>query len=410
MENNHPYKLFEVTGIELEYMIVNRETLKIKPVADRLIFEKTGQFISDVENGAIAWSNELVNHVIELKTNGPAKDIAVLPAMFHKNIMEINALLVQENSMLLPTAAHPFMDPFTETMLWPHEHNEIYRLYNRIFDCRGHGWSNLQSTHINLPFQGDEEFGRLHAAIRVLLPIIPALCASSPMLDGKVSAFADTRMEAYLHNQERMPILMGRLIPEQVFSQEDYQLNIFDPIKLAMAPFDKEKIMDQHFLNSRGAIARFDRGAIEIRVIDIQECPSADLAIAKIIIETLKSLTEEKWTDVKSQKAWSEHDLFDIFYQAIKEGENAQIEQPGYLRLFGIDQKSATASHVWQHLLDQHKGKLTSEEKRTLGHVLEKGTLSSRIKRKLGTDFDLRKITDVYRELTDCLQNNQQLP
>jgi hypothetical protein len=31
--------------------------------------------------------------------------------------------------------------------------------------------------------------------------------------------------------------------------------------------------MDHHFANSRGAIARFDRGAIEIRVIDIQECP-----------------------------------------------------------------------------------------------------------------------------------------
>jgi hypothetical protein len=87
--------------------------------------------------------------------------------------------------MLLPTGAHPLMDPFTETRLWPHEHKEIYNLYNRIFDCRGHGWSNLQSTHLNLPFSGDAEFKKLHAAIRLLLPLIPALSASTPLLDGK---------------------------------------------------------------------------------------------------------------------------------------------------------------------------------------------------------------------------------
>ncbi len=408
MVNNHPYKLFEVTGIELEYMIVDRDTLKIKPIADQLIFDKTGQYISDVENGAIAWSNELVNHVIELKTNGPAKDLTMLPTLFRQNISEINRLLEQENAMLLPTAAHPFMDPFTETMLWPHEYNEIYSLYNRIFDCRGHGWSNLQSTHINLPFQGDEEFAKLHAAIRILLPIIPGLCASSPILSSQISSFTDARMEAYLHNQERMPILMGRLIPEGVFSYADYQLNIFDPIKLAIAPYDHEKIMDQHFLNSRGAIARFDRGAIEIRVIDIQECSSADLAIAKIIIETLRSLTWQRWSDLDTQKSWSEHELFKIFYQVIQEGEKAILEQKSYLELFGINSARMSAGDIWQHLLNQHQDKLTREEKKFIIFILEKGTLSSRIKQKFGGHVEHHQLLQVYRELAHCLEQDRQ--
>ena len=50
----------------------------------------------------------------------------------------------------------------------------MYEAYDRIFDCRGHGWANLQAVHLNLPFSGDEEFGRLHAAIRLVLPIMPA--------------------------------------------------------------------------------------------------------------------------------------------------------------------------------------------------------------------------------------------
>ena len=43
----------------------------------------------------------------------------------------------------------------------------IYDTFDRIFSCKGHGWANLQSMQINLPFRGDEEFARLHAAIRV---------------------------------------------------------------------------------------------------------------------------------------------------------------------------------------------------------------------------------------------------
>jgi hypothetical protein len=60
------YELFEVTGIEIEYMIVDRETLAVRPIAD-LVLGADGE----LELGSIACSNELVLHVIELKTNGP---------------------------------------------------------------------------------------------------------------------------------------------------------------------------------------------------------------------------------------------------------------------------------------------------------------------------------------------------
>ena len=85
----------------------------------------------------------------------------------------------------MPTAAHPLMHPDTEMQLWQHNYSKIYALYNRIFDCRGHGWSNVQSMHINLPFSDDEEFEKLHAAVRIILPIIPGLSASSPIFEGK---------------------------------------------------------------------------------------------------------------------------------------------------------------------------------------------------------------------------------
>ncbi len=98
----------------------------------------------------------------------------------------INGVLEPLGARLMPSAMHPWMDPHREMVLWPHENSSIYEAFNRIFDCRGHGWANLQAVHLNLPFRGDAEFARLHAAIRVLLPLLPALAASSPFIDGRL--------------------------------------------------------------------------------------------------------------------------------------------------------------------------------------------------------------------------------
>lgn len=76
------------------------------------------------------------------------------------------------------------MDPATESRFWPHGDAIVYRTYDRIFGCRSHGWANIQCMHLNLPFAGDEEFARLHAAARLLLPILPALAANSPAAAG----------------------------------------------------------------------------------------------------------------------------------------------------------------------------------------------------------------------------------
>ena len=67
------YHLFEVYGIELEYMLVKNDNFKVAPHVDELLTRKAGELKADIENGDIAWSNELVAHVIELKTNGPTK-------------------------------------------------------------------------------------------------------------------------------------------------------------------------------------------------------------------------------------------------------------------------------------------------------------------------------------------------
>jgi len=155
--------LFEAFGVELEYMIVDADTLAVLPITDQVLHAVAGEIVSDIEHGNITWSNELALHVIELKTTDPAAKVGPLPAWFQEQIGRINTALEPFGGRLMPTAMHPWMDPDRELRLWPHDNSPIYAAFDRIFNCSGHGWANLQSVHLNLPFADDDEFGRLHA-------------------------------------------------------------------------------------------------------------------------------------------------------------------------------------------------------------------------------------------------------
>jgi len=400
------YHLFEVFGIELEYMLVRNSDIKVAPIVDQLMVAKSGAITSDIANGKIEWSNELVAHVVELKTNGPTDDLEDLDELFSENINEINKLLEPLDAKLWPTASHPLMHPDTEMKLWLHNYSKIYALYNRIFDCRGHGWSNVQSMHINLPFFNDVEFEKLHAAIRVLLPIIPALSASSPIFEGEATGFKDARLNVYKTNQKEIPEMAGKVIPEQVFTKKDYYRDIFEPINKAIKPHDVENILDHHFLNSRGAIARFDRNAIEIRVIDIQECPKADISIAILIIEVLKLMVSEELVSCQDQKSWHEDELFAIFNNVIKDAETTVITDLRYLNLFDIEEE-CTAGEIWKKLYKRQQENISVKHQKTIEFLLENGSLSTRILEAVGDDFSEGHLKEVYNRLGTCLAENK---
>lgn len=401
-----PLGLFEGFGVELEYMIVNRETLDVMPICDKLIEAVAGEPASEIDFELTAWSNELVLHVVEIKTLGPAPKLEGLAALFQNDVRRINGLLEGMGAMLLPTAMHPWMNPERETRLWPHENGPIYQAYDRIFGCKGHGWSNLQSTHINLPFNGDEEFGRLHAAIRLILPILPALAASSPIVETKVTGTVDNRLQFYQSNQKKLPAVAGQIIPEDVYTQADYERRIFAPIMDAIRPHDPEGILEKQFLNSRGAIARFERGAIEIRVLDIQESPAADLSILAVIVEVLKALIDNRWTDEATRRAMPTDKLAEIFRACVVQGSDTRIDNEDYLKAMGAT-TAETAAEMWQRLYDSVT--IAEEFRAPIANILERGTLSRRIVREIGPSPNAASIAQHYRGLAKVLQNGEPL-
>jgi carboxylate-amine ligase len=314
---------------------------------------------------------------------------------------------IDANVRLMPTAMHPLMNPINEVKLWPHDNNEVYDAYDRIFGCKGHGWSNLQSMHINLPFSTDQEFEKLHTAIRFLLPILPALSASSPIVEGKITGALDNRLLFYQKNQARIPSIAGLVIPEQVSSMGEYKEKILETIYRDITPFDPGELMREDWLNSRGAISRFGRQTIEIRVLDIQECPSIDLAIADLICATLKTLVAGEKVPSAIQRSFQTDALKQIFDETALKAERAVLKDEKYLTAWGIKQSSLSAQELWEQIFQRVSVTMSSSHKKTITELLRNGSLASRILKATGVTPSPEKIREVYRQLCNCLDNNQ---
>ncbi len=402
--------LFEGFGVELEYMIVDAHTLDVRPIADSLIEAEHGAIENEIERGAFAWSNELARHVVEIKTNGPVPRLDGLACGFAAEIARIDALLAPHGARLLPTGMHPWMDPAREFELWPYGDREIYAAFDRIFDCRGHGWANLQSAHLNLPFADDDEFGRLHAATRALLPLLPALAAASPFVDERHDGQLDTRLDVYRHNAGRVPSLAGAVVPEPIFTQADYQA-LLASLYADLAPLDPEGTLHHEWVNARGAIARFDRMALEIRVLDVQECPRADLAIAWAVSAILRALCDPDPAHQERLRALATAPLADLLARTTAHAERAAVDDPELLRALGLDGAARTAQEVWRALFDRHlvSDRDGAEHRPALELLLEEGCLARRIVNRVGEKPTREALTALYRELGDCLREGRLL-
>lgn len=402
------YDWFSVFGIELEYMIVAADSLDVRPIADSVLNELSGESNTmEVTRGPVMWSNELARHVLETKTNGPTSDLTLARSQFATAVVDMNTILSRHGARLLPSGMHPWMSPDQEFELWPIDDEGIYGTFNRIFDCRGHGWSNLQSMHINLPFSGDAQLHKLHSAVRFLLPLLPALAASSPFIEGRRAANLDQRLAVYRTNARKVPLVSGFVVPEAIESRVDYEARILEPIYSALAPHDPEGALRHEWVNARGAITRFDRMAIEIRVLDTQECPRMDLAIAFLVTEVLRVMCEgDRFTT--ANKGWSPERLANTLWKCVADGNAAVVDDADYLALFGANAQRLSAQDVWRHLTELISARAMDPKRKELlddaRWLIENGTLAQRLVESLGVNPTRQACRETYSRLADNLQ------
>jgi gamma-glutamyl:cysteine ligase YbdK (ATP-grasp superfamily) len=235
---------------------------------------------------------------------------------------------------------------------------------------------------------------------------MPALAASSPIADGRSSGFLDYRLEAYRSICALTPRVSGHVVPDTIGTRAEYEARVLAPMYDEIAQHDPAGVLRHEWLNSRGAIPRFDRDAIEIRVLDTQERPAADLAIAALVSAVTRALVEERFVPLAELQALATDPLAELFVAAVRSAERTTIEHVPLLRALGWEGSAVSAGELWGSLVAKLWPAESAVPRRfrdAIAVILRKGTLSRRIRDRLGDAPTRAAIDDVWHELAACL-------
>jgi hypothetical protein len=249
-----------------------------------------------------------------------------------------------------------------------------------------------------------------------LIPYLPAIAASSPMHDGRLQETTDARLNWLVRIQDRVPESCGTIVPEYVESFADYRKNILQPMYAALDSLPDTAAIRSEFFNARAASLRFSRRAMEMRVLDTQECVKMDVAIAVFVRWSLKHLTELILNERINRP---KHELLIAdFQRTVHHGSTARVAAP-HVDTARDGHGRASVRDVLRLLLEGARAHAPTEDMKYLGlveRVVEAGTLSERIRARLEpyVHSSVDQFNDAarrtYIELIDCLESNEPWP
>ncbi len=391
------YPPLEVLGPEHEYSIVDKN-LKVLPISDKIIKSTCGKTINFIKMPKFTFGKEMQLHVMEIKANEPFKTPSDFEETMQNAVTTLNKIVDKHGAMLLGTGMHPLLK-LDDTTIWPHFHKEIYRAYGKIFNLKQHGWLNIQSFHLNLPYQKEVDAIQTHNHLANLCAYLPAIAASSPIWESKIGSDVDNRLQFYKLNQKEVPSITGDVIPDYISSLCVYKRDVIGRYSNDLANAGAYKtLLNREWVNSRGVIFRFDRRALEVRVIDEQDCIKSDVALACFVRSALRGLATSK------AELLSHNVLVKDFNATVKDGLNATVSNP----------LGKTARQVCQYYLNLAIKHAFEEEKRYLWIIkkrIEEGNLSElicqRVLRRAQKTSLKEAIVDVYSTLIKCLSDNE---
>jgi carboxylate-amine ligase len=175
-----------------------------------------------------------------------------------------------------------------------------------------------------------------------------------------------------------------------------------------IAPLDPAGVLRREWLNSRGAIARFDRNAIEIRVLDTQECVGADLAVAGATFGLARALFDGSWCSLEQQQALSTDALVRIFSGCVRDAGDALIDHRPYLDALGFGSTHCKAAELWGSLVERlphDPAYLNDGTRALLRRMIGGGCLARRMLDALGPVPRPSRLHELCESLCACLEH-----
>ncbi|MFZ9503234.1 MAG: glutamate-cysteine ligase family protein [Cyclobacteriaceae bacterium] len=396
-------------GVSIEYMIVDRSTLELKPIISNLLESLNQEDKHNPAGKPLKWKPGYQPHIFRICSASPQVNLNTLEHAIADELRIINRILAEFGAMLLPGGMHPFADPFSIKTAQPAD--AYSELTQRIFDGKGHSWVNLNRSYVELPYHDEHMLQRLQVAIRIVLPIIPALSAASPIVEGNFSGRIDNGIRYARARYSRFPAIAGQLVPEPYFSERKYREMILDKIKAQLSPVDPEGLIHPNQINFRGAVPDFDGKRMILQIMEPQECLAADMAIIKLVQEAIRFFMDEKTIGFEEQSEARMEILAGILEDVAENGRHAEVFSSEYLAFFGLDEVS-TVGTIWKHLFQRLANDplrpLAMYEKE-LSVILDQGPLAERILTVVGEKPGQEELMFMWRRLGDCLEQNRLL-
>jgi hypothetical protein len=362
-------------GTEHEYSI-NDARFNPLPISDQIIKNICGRIDSEILFGDVKLGKELQKTVLEFIPRTHADTLQALETQLVSGIKKFHHIF-RDQYFLLGLGMHPTLT-LDRTAVWDHDEGEYYETYDRLFNIRQHGWLNIQALQVNLSYAHERELVTTYNRLRLLLPYIIAVTASSPMVEGKLTGTADNRLVYYRENQKEIPLICNRIIPKKIRSVADYtamQEEVFSDLRAKGAD-----ILCEEWVNSSGLIIRFSRRCIEIKAPDEQECIRSDMAVCAFIRSLLRSRSLSLETDQDA--------LLDLTEHAIQ-GGTAGL-RPELERLYDA---------AWKQGTDDEKLYLPLIKER-----IEHGSLAELIRDRYRKE---KEIVPIMADLSACLRENR---
>ena len=392
------YKALEVLGPEHEYSLVNEE-LKPLPIVDKVIKDFRGRLVNFVQQPTFTFGKELQLHVMEVKPNAPFHSPIDFEETMQNAVLTLSEFVGRESgAKLLGMGMHPMLR-LGETGIWPHRDRRIYQAYSTVFELKRHGWLNIQSFQLNLPYANERSGILLHNLLANVCAYLPAVSAASPVYEGRLGKSVDNRLKFYRENQMEVPSVTGDVIPDYVPSFDAYRKDVIGRYSFDMAKAGAPNlILGKEWVNSRGVIFRFDRRAVEIRIMDEQECVKSDVALSCFVRALLRGMMEEE-TELLPHET-----LVKDFNSTVAKGLDAQTTHP----------RGRTAREVCKHFMRIASASAFAEEKEYLSIVekrIDRGSLSEIVRERIvsrATKTSFKEaVIDVYSKLLRSLVSNQ---
>ncbi|MGO9753187.1 MAG: YbdK family carboxylate-amine ligase [Solirubrobacteraceae bacterium] len=246
-------------GLEEEFAILDAETLDLAPRFPELrTLADADPLLADSVAG------ELISSEIEIRS-GRGETLAAAIEAQRARRLALFALAHERGTMLGATGTHPWAD-YREQQIIDTDH------YRRVeHGLKYVAWrNNTFSLHVHVGIEGADRAVRVCDRLRPVLPILLAISASSPFLDGRDCGLHSARSQTFTRSFPRCGV-------PDAFGGWDAYARYVD------------------FLVQTGSIVEYTQvwwsvrphfsfGTVEVRVCDVQASATESEALATLIV------------------------------------------------------------------------------------------------------------------------------